>query len=93
MNLDQRRTFNSTRCIRNETRLEGFKVDERLSTPHGALGTGLVVGKLGMLRMHLSTPHGALGTTCSQLQVIFKCKLSTPHGALGTHGGGSTDLA
>ncbi len=41
--------------------LRELEYDELLSTPHGALGTG-VAEVVAMAISVLSTPHGALGT-------------------------------
>ena len=54
--------FNSTRYIRNVVQAVFLnKGKERLSTPHGALGTPSLSG-ITFLLLGLSTPHGALGT-------------------------------
>ena len=54
-----------------------------LSTPHGALGTGMKKSQ-GFFCCLLSTPHGALGTSKGGVSQGTLHRLSTPHGALGT---------
>ena len=76
--------FNSTRCIRNYlVRGEYPVLPNRLSTPHGALGTRPQSFCLS-ISVKLSTPHGALGTETLAELIVKHIELSTPHGALGT---------
>ncbi len=65
-NLRANTSFNSTRYIRNVcVFLTHLRALERLSTPHGTLGTVARAALCRILRELLSTPHGTLGTGTS----------------------------